>query len=84
MIGSVENDTPLPMGRFNVAPFGPSGVINNNDLSTVGQGLKKMFKPQTEMPRKFHSNEKFVANKRGANSGIIGGGASSGGGDDEE
>jgi hypothetical protein len=67
-----EGDTSLPMGRFNVAPFGEIGVINNNDFSAVGQGLKKMFKPQTEMPRQFKANEIFMVNKRGANSGVIG------------
>jgi len=66
-----DGDTMLPMGRFNVAPFGPTGIMNNNDLTTVGQGLKKMFNPQTEMPRKFEVKEMPMANKRGANSGKI-------------
>jgi hypothetical protein len=66
-----DGDIALPMGRFNVAPFRETGVINNNDFSAVGQGLKKMFKPQTEMPRQFRANEMFMSNKRSSNSGVI-------------
>jgi len=67
-----EQDTPLPMGRFNVAPFGETGIINNNNLTTVGQGLKKIFNPQIDIPRQFEPNIPMMANKRGANSGVAG------------
>jgi hypothetical protein len=50
----MENkDTILPAGRFNIAPFGPTGVINNNSLDTIGQGLKKVFAQPFETPRQF-------------------------------
>jgi hypothetical protein len=67
----MEKEPLLPMGKFNVAPFGPTGIMNNNNLSSIGQGLKKMFNPQMEVPRHFHGREVSVANKRGQNSGRI-------------
>jgi hypothetical protein len=52
----MENkDTILPAGRFNIAPFGPTGVINNNSLDTIGQGLKKAFSQPIDTPRQFSS-----------------------------
>jgi hypothetical protein len=45
----------LPMGKINIVPFGPNGVINSNNTTAIGQGLKKMFNPQIEIPRTFRS-----------------------------
>jgi hypothetical protein len=58
-----NEDTILPAGRFNVAPFGPTGVINNNSLDTVGQGLKKVFAQPFETPRQFTT--KFETSQKG-------------------
>jgi hypothetical protein len=61
------------MQMLGVKPFGPTGVVNNNNLSSVGQGLKKIFKPQPEYPRMFSSDDggDSPKQKRGSNSGLL-------------
>lgn len=56
-----------------VGQFGPNGVVNGNSLSSIGQGLKKIFKPQPEYPRIFRSDEEgdLGKQKRGSNSGVL-------------
>lgn len=59
---------------LNLQPFGPTGVVNGNQLSSVGQGLKKLFKPQPEYPRIFTLGDEGVGTgkqKRGSNSGVL-------------
>ena len=73
-----DNDTILPAGRFNVAPFGPTGVINNNSLDTVGQGLKKVFAQPVDAPRQFNAGPETQP-KGGVGQSADGGGG--GGGD---
>jgi hypothetical protein len=62
------------MKMMGVPSFGPTGNINSNNITSVGQGLKKIFRPQPEYPRIFRSDEggDFGRQKRGGNSGIIG------------
>jgi hypothetical protein len=63
----------IMMKMLNIPAFGPTGNINSNNISSIGQGLKKIFNPQPEYPRIFRSDEDMDLGKqkRGSNSGVL-------------
>jgi len=72
MIGGLPNAMVAKV--LNLQPFGPTGVVNGNQLSSVGQGLKKLFKPQPEYPRIFTLGDDGAGTgrqKRGSNTGVL-------------
>jgi len=79
------NRTPnsVLMKMMGVDSFATTGVVNNNSLSTVGQGLKKIFNPQVQVPRLFDSEASLPRQKRNTSSGTLFG-AINGGGDGPE
>lgn len=72
MIGGLPNAMVAKV--LNLQPFGPTGIVNGNQLSSVGQGLKKLFKPQPEYPRIFTLGDDGAGTgrqKRGGNTGVL-------------
>lgn len=63
-----QTSSRLPIGRLEIAPFGPTGIINNNSFDAVGQGLKKIFSSPVEMPRHFKSGPEVAPQQKTASS----------------
>lgn len=69
-MGKLPNSTVADL--LGIQPFGPTGIVNGNNLSAVGQGLKKLFKPQMEYSRTFSDEDApSLSQKRGGNSGLL-------------